>query len=238
MADNPLADLRGRLFGRGRPLNGQAMALEVLSGPWSGEYDTRVTGADTERLFLETPVSGGIPVRPAPGTSVRGVFRNDLGSFSFLSTVVSDELLYGHCLAVTMPDELRRLQRRGHIRVPVSLPVQVMRLPRAGDDVQRQTFFRGETEDVGAGGLSISCQGLKVGRGDIVSVIVTTPEAARRIQATCEVVRVEEDKGRIAVTYVDLDERAGAELEALVARTVRRVRAAALAVKLREADNR
>lgn len=239
MADNPLAALRGRIFGSGGRLAGQGMAIEVLAGPWSGEYDTRVTGADSERLFLETPVSPHGPVRPDPGTPVRGVLRNHFGSFCFLSTVVSDELVFGHCLAVTMPDELRRLQRRGHVRVPISLPVQVMRLPSPGEELPRApSFFPGETEDVGAGGLSFTCPGIRVSPGDVVSVIVATPEAARRIQATCEVVRLAQPDGPVAVVFVDLDERAQAELDALVARAHRRARASELAARLKESDGR
>jgi len=235
LTDDTLDGLRGRFFGRGGPLTGQAIAIEILSGPWRGEYDTRVTGADTERLFLALPLLNGEPVKPDPGTPLRAAFRNHFGSFRFMGTVVSDELLYGHCIVITMPAELRRMQRRGHVRLPVSLPIRVMRLPDpAAPPREAPSFLEGTTVDVGGGGLSFSCPGLGASPGDLVSVLVAVPEAARRVQATCEVVWVAAPDGTVAVRFSDIDERARWELDSLVSRAYRRARASELAERLRE----
>jgi c-di-GMP-binding flagellar brake protein YcgR len=235
LADNPLAPLRNALFGKTGDPSGQEIAIEILAGPWRGSYETLVTGADTERLFLTPPVLAGRPVRPEPGTPVRAELRNADGSCCFMGNVVSDELIFGHCLAITMPTEIRRLQRRSFVRQPVALPVQVMKLPAAGERPERApAFLHGMTRDIGGGGLSFICSGLQALPGDLVSVLVLVPEAARRVQATCEVIRSDEAGGPIAVRFVDVDERAREELSGFVARACRRTRASTLHTRLQE----
>jgi hypothetical protein len=92
------------------------------------------------------------------------------------------------------------------------------------------------SRDLGTGGLSFTCPGIEVRPGDLVSIFVEPPGTGRRIQATCEVLRV---SGLwVAARFVDLDERAQTELARFVRRYGQRLSALDAAGEVWGVDDR
>jgi c-di-GMP-binding flagellar brake protein YcgR len=220
LADQHLESLRSSLFDTRSWPQGREMTLLVLGGPHRGEYEVRVLGADKATLHLSVPLCAGKPVRPAPGTPV-GLRFNDRGSDCQFASTVADPEESGAGLAVLLPVEVRRLQRRGFMRLPVTVPLKAALLPAPGADRAELRFLPAVTQDLSAGGLSFSCTDLGAGPGDLLSVVLSLPGAARTVRATCQVVRRPTATGSTAVAFVDLDEGLREELTRFVARCQR-----------------
>jgi hypothetical protein len=94
----------------------------------------------------------------------------------------------------------------------------------------------GVSRDLGAGGLSFTCPGIEVRPGDLVSLFLEPPGTGRRVQATCEVLRV---SGLwVAARFVDLNEQAQLELSRFVRRYGQRVSALDAAGEVWGVDDR
>ncbi len=226
MSDLELDVIRVNLF-ETQPLGkGRAARMTVLSGPDAGDYEVKVDGADRRYLFVAVPASGGRMLRPAPGTAVSIVVAGPGGTCAFESVVaqVGDE--EGECIAVLLPAEAQRMQRRRHMRMAVSLPIRVARLPRDGEPAgEGLRFLRARTSNIADGGLSFACRGFECGPGDLIALTVDLP-SRRQVTATAEVLRAEEEHG-FAVRFSDIDERAQNEIARFIKDRRREARSAA-----------
>lgn len=209
--------LRLSLFDTRPLVRGREVRLAVLSGPQGGEYEARVEGADSHHLYLSAPQRQGVPVHPVPGTPVTVTIRSHLGTYHFASQLASRGSDAPDLLAVVLPPEAQRLQRRRHLRTAVELPITVGRLPGKGEPPAAVRFVAGRTGNLSEGGLWFTCP-LRLGEGDLVSISLAVPGARRRLRATCEVLRTEAEAGAAAARFVDLDERMAAELVAFLER--------------------
>lgn len=128
-------------------------------------------------------------------------------------------------------------ERRSSARTRVVVIVAAARLPRPGEGANTALrFVAGMSRDLGRGGLSFTCPGIEVRPGDLVSIFVEPPGTGRRVQATCEVLRV---SGLwVAARFVDLDERAQTELARFVRRYGQRLSALDAAGEVWGVDDR
>lgn len=218
MRERDLELLRISLFDT-RPLSrGREVKLSVATGPNQGEYGLRVEGADRNTIYLTLPEAGGEVIRLHPGTEVTLSVRTSDGVYRFASVVRDLPDDTQHQLALVLPAEAQRLQRRRHLRAAVDLPVTVSRLPGKGEPLAALRAYAARTGNLSEGGLSFTCPSLKLAPGDLVALSMALPGSRRTLRATCEVLRVETEPAAYAVRFADLDERMGAELTAFLER--------------------
>lgn len=197
-----------------RPLGrGRSATFTVLSGPASGDYEACLDGADRRYLYLVANDRNGQPVRPVPGTPVY-VACGDPGrrcEFGSIVSQVQPEDAPPGCVAVLLPVEAQRMQRRRFMRVELAMPVRVARLPRQGEDygVVLQ-MLTGQTTNIAGGGMSFTCADLQADPGDLIALTLALP-GQRHVTATAEVLRCGGD-GTYAVQFCDIDEQAQADL--------------------------
>ena len=85
-------------------------------------------------------------------------------------------------IVVTVTDSFRLGQRRRYSRAPLSLPAEVSALP-AGET------WATVTRDISAGGVRMARTGAAGEQADALKVVLSSPQAALRIETTAEVVR-------------------------------------------------
>ena len=201
-----------------RPLDrGRLARLTVLSGPDAGDYEVRLDGADRRYLYLIARGRRGLPVHPAPGTPVY-VAAGEQGSRCEFGSVVAQlqpEACGDECMAILLPLEAQRMQRRKFMRVELAMPIRVARLPK--QDEPADTLLRlldGTTTNIAGGGLSFTCRQLSAQPGDLIALTIALPPR-RHVTATAEVLRCE-PAGVYAVEFCDIDEQAQADLACYV----------------------
>ena len=214
MPEFELDVIRTNLFD-GRPLGrGRAARLTVVSGPSAGDYEARLDGADRRYLYLVAHDRYGEAVRLAAGTPVY-VAAGDGGSRCEFGSVIAqlhDELDQDDpSIAVLLPIEAQRMQRRRHMRVALSIPMRVARLPRPGEPADAVLhLLTGRTTNIAGGGLSFLCADLAAVPGDLVALTIALPPQ-RHVTATAEVLRCDL-AGGYAIEFCDIDEQAQADL--------------------------
>jgi c-di-GMP-binding flagellar brake protein YcgR len=216
--DNRELDLlRLSLFDTRPFIRGREVRLAVLAGAQGGEYDVRVEGADSENLYVTWPDREGAAAKLVPGTPVSVTVRSHDGTYQFSSRLADLAANGPGSLAIILPAEAQRLQRRRHLRSSVELPISVGRLPAKGEPLAALRLVAGRTGNLSEGGLWFTSP-LKLKQGDLVSLSLQLPACRRRLLATCEVLRVDPEAGAAAAKFVDLDERMAAELTAFLER--------------------
>lgn len=226
MSDLDFDVIRVNLF-ETQPLGrGRAARMTILSGPDAGDYEVLLDGADRHYLFIAVPRSGGRAVRPAPGVGVSILVSGPGGTCAFESVVAQVGEEEANCIAILLPAEAQRMQRRKHMRMAITLPLRIARLPREGEGVcEGLRFAKARTSNISERGLSLTCRGLDCAPGDLVALSFDLPPR-RRVTATAEVLRAEDGHG-YAVRFSDIDERAQVEIARYIKEKRREARAAA-----------
>lgn len=224
MNERELEVVRINLFDT-RPFSrGRTARLSVESSPNGGTYEVRVEGADQRHLYLEPPQADGQALHLPPGAPVGLRIDSPHGRCEF-STVVAQAGAAGDgCLALVLPAQARRLQRRQHLRAAVSLPLRLARLPGPGEPPAGLSFADGRTSNISAGGLSFTTE-VALAPGDLAALSFVLPDSRRKVKATCEVTR-QDGACDYAARFADIDDRLLAELTAFIIRRRRARRVA------------
>jgi len=103
---------------------GDDLKIKVLDGKYAGTYTSRVLDMGPERLII-SPLGKGsrtLVVESGTGLSVALVKKN--AQYQFKSEVVAPFGGVPRGLVISAPGGLARRQRRGHVRLEVSVPVR------------------------------------------------------------------------------------------------------------------
>lgn len=130
---------------------GQRAILKLGTG--GRMYVVRVEEVREDVLVLSAPIRLGQVVPVKPGTVVEVQYHRKDAMYGFHSTV--REFHPGHLplISVERPEEIRRVQRREHVRWPVCLPVTVT--APGGGTVE----VEGRVLDLSGGGMAVSLPG-------------------------------------------------------------------------------
>lgn len=105
---------------------GEKIELVVTEGSYRGEYISIILSTDSSEITVAIPVVRGhfVPIRPGSSVEVR-VCRND--AIYMYSTEILRRVEEGGLkgLVLPMPNKITRMQRRGDVRVEVSLPAEL-----------------------------------------------------------------------------------------------------------------
>lgn len=159
---------------------GQRVILRVGTG--SRVYVVRIEEVGPDVLVVSAPIRLGHVVPVKPGAEVEIQYHHDDTTYGFL-TVVKD-FRPGHLPLITLarPTEIRKVQRRDHVRWPVSLPVVVV----VGGEIEDREVT-GRTVDLSGGGLAADLPG-EWHEGQEVVVRLLLPRVT--VEARARVVRV------------------------------------------------
>lgn len=132
----------------------QPLTLEFsLAGGVAGPYQSLVLDFDPGReLVIDVPVEQGQEVMVPEGAQVQLTATHPEGLQLFRCTVRRRRELPSPCLFLSWPVDVRRVQRRRHVRVAVMLPTPV-RLGDEGAAAERE--LPGLTADLSAGGVRV-----------------------------------------------------------------------------------
>lgn len=173
---------------------------EGCLGPWlPGRIDCRHPG----ELLVVLAVDQGILNSLEPGTKVRLRYTGETALFWF-DTVVTRQAFDGiRLVGLAEPHKVFRAQRRGHVRLEISLPV-IYRV------LGTQQIHKGRTLDLSAGGMAFFGD-LHLSKGTALEVKVDLRESGA-FAAGGEVVWAKPmDLGRrrfqFGLRFTDIDER-------------------------------
>lgn len=201
---------------------GQAVVLQLVTGPERGEYPARVTGAREDTFAVQAESA----IHPEVGRSVLVRMTGEDGLYQFQTRVVAAQP-EGHALVLAKPSVIRRRQRRRHLRVPLSAPVRV-RLVESGalPGVAPPIFLEGMARDVSMSGMALVVS-QQVAPGQRVELTWSLPPPApppSDVRASGVVLRcesIEDDGGphvyRLAVRFPRLSPASRARLRAYIA---------------------
>ncbi|BCJ85360.1 flagellar brake protein [Effusibacillus dendaii] len=175
------------------PRIGQTVTIEVPSGPFKGEYLSRIEDMDKNWLYLDVPAdsethrTGLLP----EGTPIRLKFKDKKNTPCDFDATIGDNLFRKSQLVLVKRPEItaiRRHQRRAYVRVPANLPVELVVM-----DLQTNQLHRLEclTYNISGGGLSVVLrQDHPLKTGDLIGVNMEIPVDGqfRRVVAKARVV--------------------------------------------------
>ncbi|GAX89379.1 flagellar brake protein [Effusibacillus lacus] len=132
---------------------GQFVYISVPDGPFKGSYDSRLQEIHQDHLVFDLPTALNTHTPKVFHEGTRMVITyNDLDEkvpYSFETLVQS---IRPNQMLVKSPSEILRNQRRDYVRIQVSLPVQVLYVDSAAQQIFK---FSGKTEDLSGGGMSL-----------------------------------------------------------------------------------
>jgi c-di-GMP-binding flagellar brake protein YcgR len=227
-----------------------AVELEIPDGPAQGRYPTRVLECEGDTISVALPLSGGefATVRPGDRVTVEYIDRGGRYRLHTRVTAVTHEP--PAAVTVGNPADVQCEQRRGFVRLAVSVPVtyaalsavgpggnargvRVTRRTEGGLTVLAPVCRVARTRDLSGGGMMLAVEeNLKA--GEVLQFEFTVP-GGPLVRGNAEVLRVEDPepgdaperpRRLVALRFLDLDDRLRDRIVAfLFAEEVRRWRA-------------
>lgn len=207
------------------PELGQYVAIRVSSGLSEEEYDSRIQAVKENSLWIDPPLALKTKrlVRLPRGTKLALTYQDpaDQVPFSFETmVVVGDE----NCLVLERPTQIIRLQRRHFVRVPLNLPVNILRV-----DPNTRTFgnVSAWVDNLSGGGMLVQLEkGREMYVGDIAGLNFQLPgsEGSSTISAKVRVIHKRtalqsSEPISVGIEFIDLPET---EREAIIKCVFRR----------------
>jgi c-di-GMP-binding flagellar brake protein YcgR len=131
------------------PRINQVVELVIESGEETRSYSSRVADTDEKQIVVEVPFKAGTShlLALSVGKRLTVQYSDDKGQYSF-DTIVLNKISDNVQLAVIHrpePDDIRKIQRRNYLRVPVSVKAVIE---------TETSKFETLTEDLSGGGAS------------------------------------------------------------------------------------
>ncbi|ACV58719.1 flagellar brake protein [Alicyclobacillus acidocaldarius] len=199
-------------MGNGMPIVppiGAPLRVRVVGDTSENSYKSRVADLDDEFLYADVPVHQGTGREMDVHVDTTWVIEyaaseNDV--YQYCSRVLGLSYIPTPAVRLVHPlrgSDLVRIQRREYFRVSLDAQVKLTCL-RTGESYVAQAI------DISGGGLAVHTRDpVDIEYRDRVHVDVTLPHTGYRLQAPCQVVRVEaEGTGRtLSMQFVDIPER-------------------------------
>lgn len=165
---------------------GEKVELIITEGDYKGEYPSVIMSATSKELTVAIPVMQGhyVPLRPGSSLDVR-VYRND-AVYCYSTEILrrfDEEGIKG--LVLPAPNKFLRMQRRGDVRVEVSLPIELW----IYDSAQKESWkvISARTIDLSAGGLRVELS--QVLSGDFPIDAIFSIPGDELIRLSCRYIR-------------------------------------------------
>ena len=165
---------------------GEKIDLLVSEGSYKGDYPSTILSVGATELTVAIPVMRGhfVPLRPGTPVALRA-YRNDaiyMYSTEILRRVEVDGL---NGLVLPAPNKLLRMQRRGDVRVEVSLPLELW----IYDSQQKEQWkiVQARTIDLSAGGIRIEVPHAIT--GDFPMEVIFSLPGDELIRLSCRYIR-------------------------------------------------
>lgn len=103
---------------------GLPIDIIVPDGEYKGKYRSKIEELGVRIITVGVPVikGGFIPLRQ--GTNLDIAFYDDLSFYSFASMIIDRIATPAPAIILEYPDNIRRIQRRQYVRVPVVIPLE------------------------------------------------------------------------------------------------------------------
>jgi hypothetical protein len=160
-------------------------------------------------------LDGPMPVGVCPKTRFAVQVLTEEGMVLFRSVPVEGEPFGGGLIVLQMPDELHRVQRRRHCRVPVRMPVRLF--------VLGTELGAGTSLDLSAGGIRLVSGDLYLRQGQSAHLSFRTPDGELHHLLPGKVIRVAME-GRVRSFAIQFTEMLSQDRNALYG-SVERIRA-------------
>lgn len=157
--------------------------IEVTQQNNTGQYSSRLLGANEEVIYLELPFENGLPVAVARDQPINVYFKGEGAPWYYQTWVQDVRMKPRPIIVVARPDELRRVKRRRYAREAVRITPKYFMLLSHDRGYPLQATIR----NVGGGGvLFISPQQLP--EGETVKMVFELPEGYGEVTALGKVV--------------------------------------------------
>lgn len=113
------------------PEIGQFLDLLVPEGTFKGQYQCQIQDIDKRWLHIDIPINidNSVPVLLPEGTRVTVAYTDSRETPCQFDSIVEGNLFRkAHLIAIKVPkkEDILRTQRREYVRVPVTLPVELL----------------------------------------------------------------------------------------------------------------
>lgn len=139
---------------------GQQVDLGIGNGPLKGTYSTRIESVKENFIILKIPKVNGLYLPVETDEELLLKHYREGATFEAESTVnLRNDDRDPPTIVVSIPEEVKRIQRRDFVRVPCDIPVTV-RVLQAGPGDTGETLsgsVSGAIKDISAGGVQVEC---------------------------------------------------------------------------------
>ena len=169
--------------------------------------ESRVEAVEGATLTLAAPTGAfGMPVLPSPGETVLVAWNTLRGYYERKGVVESSLRMPKPRMTVRPLGDVRRLQRRAHVRVPQLSPVDLV-LPLGK--------LRASLLDVSESGLRcVVTRPTPLGMDTVVTVTLDLIDGTK-VELACMPARmyaIDDDHLEVGLSFLDLDERTGNQI--------------------------
>ncbi|MBI4509207.1 MAG: PilZ domain-containing protein [Deltaproteobacteria bacterium] len=133
---------------------GLAFELVASSGETKQRFHVRVLEVSEDTFRIALPQYMGRPAALAVGTVLEGVFNTSGGICLFQTRVVEQLDKPVRYLLLSLPEQVRSIQRREHVRVEERLPFTFTIVT----GTRTKVALAGETRDISGGGLRCNAE--------------------------------------------------------------------------------
>ena len=128
---------------------GLAIYIIIHDGEYKGKYRSRIEEIGVRIITVGVPVAkaGFIPLRE--GTILDVAFYDEISAYSFTSMIIDRIVTPVPAIIVEYPTNIRRIQRRQYVRVPVVIPLEYRIAAKEG----LSKPYKGHVIDLSGGGI-------------------------------------------------------------------------------------
>lgn len=179
-------------------------------------------------LYISVPMGGGLYYPLNQGDLIEGYYADEKGNiYKFKSHVIGRKYENIPLIAISMPTEFYKVQRRNYVRISYITEVNYIVLKNYNEKVDKnvleEEFCKGYSLDLSGGGMKIKISS-KVEPQDIL--MVNLPIGNSQYLVKCKVKRVEKDVDNnsyiCGLSYEEIDDSTREQIIGFIFRFMRK----------------
>ena len=131
----------------------QKVTMIINDPPYNGEYQSRIEDLEEGIITMALPTDGGVLIPIRVGTNVTLVLMDEMAAYEFDSVIIEREMKPIPILRISVPNQVKRIQRREYVRLDITLPTVIDISDNRSETAVSE--IRTETLEISGGGCRL-----------------------------------------------------------------------------------